>query len=260
LAAVLVLLPPSESKAPSRPGPPVDLAGLSFPALTATRVAVLDALTELAAGPDEDVARVLGLSSRQAGELARNRRLRTAGALPAAEVYTGVLYDALGLPTLGRAARVRADHTVLVASALWGLVGPADRIPPYRLAIGVRLPGVGPLARHWQAPLTRLLPAVTKDRLVLDLRSSPYAAAWRPRDAGLVVTARVLLASTRRTVSHFNKATKGRVTRALLTSGAEPATPKDLAVLLADLGFTAELTKPGGPGRPWLLDLLVDQV
>jgi len=50
---VLVLLPPSESKAPpAARGKPLDLAVLSFPALTATRERVLDAVAAVSAGPD----------------------------------------------------------------------------------------------------------------------------------------------------------------------------------------------------------------
>jgi hypothetical protein len=45
-------------------------------------------------------------------------------------------------------------------------------------------------------------------------------------------------------VSHFNKATKGRLVRALLTAGAAPRTPEALAAALRDLGFTVEADGP----------------
>ena len=61
-------------------------------------------------------------------------------------VYTGVLYDALGWGTLDAAARRRGNASLVVASALWGAVRFGDRVPPYRLSIGVDLAGVGPLA------------------------------------------------------------------------------------------------------------------
>jgi hypothetical protein len=41
-------------------------------------------------------------------------------------------------------------------------------------------------------------------------------------------------------VSHFNKATKGRIVRALLEAGAAPRTPAKLAEALRDLGWTVE--------------------
>lgn len=83
---------------------------------------------------------------------------------------------------------------------------------------------------------------------MLDLRSSVYAGAWRPRGevAARTATVRVLQVSVvdgverRSVVSHFNKATKGRLVRALLTSGARPRTPAALASDLRDLGFAVE--------------------
>ena len=72
--------------------------------------------------------------------------------------------------------------------------------------------------------------------------------AWKPRGelAGRTASVRVLQvtvvdgAERRSVVSHFNKATKGRLVRALLTSGARPRTPAALAGALRDLGFTVE--------------------
>ena len=48
----------------------------------------------------EDAVAMLGLSAGQAGEVEVDAGLRGAPAAPAAEVYTGVLYDRLGLPSL----------------------------------------------------------------------------------------------------------------------------------------------------------------
>ena len=50
----------------------------------------------------------------------------------------------------------------------------------------------------------------------------------------------------RRVVSHFNKATKGRLVRALLERGATPAQPAALADTITDLGWKVELGDPGG--------------
>ena len=80
---MLVLLPPSAGKTAPPSGPPVDFSALAYPQLTKLRRSLV---------------------------AAADRRLRTASAAPAAEVYTGVLYGQLGLPDLDRAAwdRVRS--------------------------------------------------------------------------------------------------------------------------------------------------------
>jgi cytoplasmic iron level regulating protein YaaA (DUF328/UPF0246 family) len=260
---VLVLLPPSEGKATAVRGRPVALDALSLPGLTSARAAVLDELVELCAGDADKAAEVLGLSPGLRGEVAKNAALRTAPALPAGELYTGVLYDALGVSTLEPSARRRARQSLLVFSGLWGAVRLTDRVPSYRCSMAVRLPGVGGLAAYWKPVMDQVLPEAADGGLVLDLRSSAYAAAWKPRgeEAARTATVRVLQVSVvdgverRAVVSHFNKATKGRLVRALLTAGARPKTPAALAEALRDLGFTVETAGPGGR-----LDVLVRDI
>jgi hypothetical protein len=48
----------------------------------------------------------------------------------------------------------------------------------------------------------------------------------------------------RAVVSHFNKATKGRIVRALAESGAEPASIGDIVGTLRDLKYTVEERQP----------------
>ena len=125
---MLILLPPSEGKAPTNGGTPFDVEELSTPALNRTRVRVRDALVKLCSGREARARQVLGISARQTDELDRNRELADARALPVSEVYTGVLYAALDYPSLTATARKRADRWVLVSSALWGVVRLDDEI------------------------------------------------------------------------------------------------------------------------------------
>lgn len=259
---MLVLLPPSEGKASSGRGASLKLESLSLPGLTEARQAVLNELVELCGG-DEDKARdVLGLSEGLRGEVAKNVGLLSAGARPAGEIYTGVLYDALDLASLDAAAKKRAARSLLVFSGLWGAVRVNDRIPSYRCSMGVKLPGLGALGAHWRAPMARVLPEAAGDGLVLDLRSSAYATAWKPKGevAGRTATVRVLHAPTRKVVSHFNKATKGRIVRSLLTAGAAPKDPAELVEALRDLGYEVEVEAPARAGKAWTLDVLVAEI
>lgn len=283
-----VLLPPSEGKADpgqgARSSPagarggapadaPVDLAALSLPGLTAARQAVLTELTGLCAA-DEDKARAaLGLSGRQRGEVTKNAGLATAPARPAAAVYTGVLYDALGHATLSAAARRRAGAALWIFSGLWGVVRPEDRIPSYRCAVGARLPGTGGLAAFWRRPMAGVLGEALAGEaagpgggLVLDLRSAAYAAMWRPagEQARRTVTVRVLRSTVtdgvekRSVVSHFNKAAKGRIVRDLLEADARPASAGELAEALRDLGHRVEEGPDGD--APRRLDVVVTEL
>jgi cytoplasmic iron level regulating protein YaaA (DUF328/UPF0246 family) len=265
---VLVLLPPSEGKAVGGEGDPLDLRTLSLPGLGEARHRVLDELVALC-GADEEKARdVLGLSEKLRGEITKNARLYTAPARPAAEIYTGVLYDALALAALSAPAAQRAAESLLIFSGLWGAVGAGDRIPSYRCSAGVRLPALGPLGAYWREPLAAVLPEAAGTGLVLDLRSTAYAQMWKPKGelAERTVAVRVLQSSVvdgvekRSVVSHFNKATKGRIVRALLEDGSQPRTPAELTEALRGLGYLAEEPAEVRKGRPRTVDVVVSEL
>ncbi|MGH3448432.1 MAG: YaaA family protein, partial [Nocardioidaceae bacterium] len=203
---------------------------------------------------------VLGLPPGLAGEVDRDASLPDAPTATASRIYTGVLYDALGIGTLTPSAKSRAARWLLTTSALFGLVRPGDRIPAYRLAGDVTLPGLGTVGSLWRQPLAEVLEAEANSRLVVDLRSGMYAGFWRPSKAAGrgVVGLRVLQeADGRRTVvSHFNKATKGRIVRELLESGAKPRSPAGLADHLSGLGWQVEPT----PAKPNAYDVVVREL
>ena len=213
---MLVLLPPSETKASADEGDPLDLAALSFPTLTRTRRALLREVARLSRREPAAMSKALGLTPRQSGELVRNRSLVTAPALPALELYTGILYDNLGYPSLRGRARRRADESLLVCSALFGLLRPTDAVPPYRLSGGTVVPGVGGLAPVWRPVLEPLL---VGQGFIVDLRSGDYAKLARVPGS---VHVRVLRddRGRRTVVSHDNKWTKGLLARALCVDGA----------------------------------------
>ena len=234
---MLVLLPPSETKHSGGDGPSLDLHSLTAPVLTPVRAELVEALVGLA--HDVPASRAaLGLSAAQDDEIARNAALRTSPTLPALARYTGVLYDALDVRTLTRAQRACAGRRLAVASALFGLVGGDDPVPAYRLSAGSSLPGRPSLRALWRPVLSPVLGGF--DGLVVDLRSSAYAAlAPAPRS----VTVRVVSErpdGVRAVVSHSSKAHKGRLARLLATTTAEPDDVGRLHRLLRRAGLHVE--------------------
>jgi len=256
---VLILLPPSEGKAQPRRGKPVDPG--SGPLADARRD-VREALVDLCRGPEEDAVRVLGLSPGQMDDVRRNARLSELPSAAAERIYSGVLYEALGLTTLDPPAHRRALARVAIVSSLYGLVRPAERIAPYRLGGGVTLPRLGGVAAHWRRHLDPVVRDLAGRGLIVDLRSTTYAAFWRPAAdlARRVVTVRVLheVKGRRQVVSHFNKATKGRLVRAVLEDGRDPRTPSAFATLLIDHGWHVELGSDSTTGSQ--LDVVVTEL
>ena len=203
---MLVLLPPSQGKASPERGRRAGLSTLVYPRLREPRERLIDAVD-----PD----------------------LRTAPAIPAAELYTGVLFAALGLADL-------PWDDVLIASALWGVVRPGDRIPAYRLDMTAKPPGIGGLAAYWREPLRRSLP----DRgLVLDLRSGSYAAAWQPRRAGRLAVRGFTEApdGSRKVITHMAKRVRGEVARLVLQAGGAEH-PQEVAEIAGEAGLRVELS------------------
>lgn len=233
---MLILLPPSETKAAGGDGGPLDVESLSWPELTPTRRKLLDAVVELAA--DVPASRkALGLTANQDAEVARNAALWSSPTAPALSRYTGVLYDALGAGGFTRHELARAERRLAVASALFGLVRPADRIPVYRLSGGSTIPGTGTLRRLWRPVLEPVL--ATLPEPLLDLRSGDYAAL---APCARACTVRVV-DSGGRTISHFNKAYKGRLAAALVRAPREPSTLRGVISTAARAGL--ELRRTG---------------
>lgn len=254
---MLILLPPSEGKTPAATGPVLDPSRLHFPLLAEPRSLVLKALA--GASRAGDALEVLGVGPTLAAEVQRNVGLETAPCAPAHRVYTGVLYDALDYPSLPAGARLRAEDAVLVMSALWGAIGFADPIPAYRLSMSVRLPETGRLGAFWKQHLTGVLDEYAGNSLVVDCRSSTYAAAWSP-DAQHTAAVNVfqMRRGERKVVSHFAKHTRGELARhLLLRGGTEPATPQELLEAAREK-WEAELVAPAGR-KPYQLNIILPE-
>ncbi|MBP2414168.1 cytoplasmic iron level regulating protein YaaA (DUF328/UPF0246 family) [Arthrobacter stackebrandtii] len=253
---MLILLPPSEGKTPAGAGVPVDLAALSFPELTDARQEVAEALA-LVSGREDALAK-LGVGASLVHEVSRNTRLAHEPAAPAHSIYTGVLFDALGYQSLTPAQRRKADSAVVVVSGLWGAVGFADSIPAYRLSMSVGLPGLGKLASYWKPKLAAAVAGHAEGHLLVDCRSSSYAAAWVP-DPARTVSVNVFTErdGVRKVVSHFAKHTRGELARHLIVRrGKAPETPAQLAKAAAEK-WTVELV-PGTARKAHSLNIILE--
>ncbi len=225
--APVILLPPSETKAPGGRRPPWQPGTGALPGLDGARARVLAALgDEMAIAPT----------------------------MRAIDRYTGVLYGQLDWPSLSSEARRLGSRTVLIASGLWGMSAPADPIPHYRLKMSANLAPLGKLSTWWRPQLTAALADHLAGRLVWDLLPAEHSAAWRPDDMALArrVTVR-FLDRNGRTVSHWNKLLKGALVRHLLTE--RPGGPEDLAAWEHPSGYRVDTAASRLDDDPALLVL-----
>lgn len=251
-----LLLPPSESKRPGGRGRPLATRGLTGP-LAATRSVLIDALQRLLAGDPAAATAALQLPPGVARDaLAANAAVTSAPTMAALRRYTGVVYDALGYGSLPPAARRVADRSVLIFSGLWGVVRGDEPVPDYRVPAKASLPGIGVAGSTWRPVLAAAMPALLGDGLVVDLRSTDYAAMWRPPRERDVVTVRVLSPLPRGglgVVSFPSKHGKGVLARALLAAAAHGARPETIDDVAA--AWLAAGGRDAGQPRPGHLDL-----
>ena len=200
---------------------------------------MLDAVVDLCSTSPSRSLGALGITAKQTSLVDMNAKLRVAPTAAAIDLYSGVLYEALNLPAMTAAVRTRAEAHIAIASALWGLVRPGDRIPAYRFSADSRIPGFPTLQQIWGEPVGTAIGA--EKGLIIDMRSGAYEklAPIPTSCAQRAVSLRILQDrnGTISVVSHHNKATKGRLTATLLSRAAEPRSVDQLCVMLREHGY-----------------------
>jgi cytoplasmic iron level regulating protein YaaA (DUF328/UPF0246 family) len=254
---VLIILPPSETKLPPPEGGlPLQLDRLSFPSLTAMRERVMDALVATSLRPD--ALRRLRVRPSLTGEVARNEHLRDLPTRPAVHTYAGPLYEGLAAASWSSHIEKRAARQLVIVSALWGALRPADHIPPYRLHVCAGLVGMDRLEPAWRTLLPPILTDAAAQRgPVLDLRSRVYQAVGRPGgldDQTVTLRIRPSPGGSAHIGDVIAKRVRGEAASHLLSSEADPEDPLDIADLLA-MRWSLELDPPAGRNRTWTITL-----
>ena len=165
--------------------------------------------------------------------------------LPAINVYTGVLYQALDWASLSAAARKRGASAVVIISAKYGAVRPDQLIESYKEKID---------NKAMRKPVAKVLDAI-KTELIVDCRSSTYKTVWHsPVDKTVEVRISTVVDGVRTVVTHMSKKTRGEITRWLLQSRSAPKTPEDLYAIVSEK-YPCALTPSDGV-EPWVLEVI----
>jgi uncharacterized protein len=162
----------------------------------------------------------------------------------AIEVYTGVLYVALGWSTLTKAQQKLGQSWIAIISAKYGAVRPMDLIEPYKEKINNELmrPMVG-------ATLNSI-----STELIIDCRSSTYQTVWQaPIEKTIEIKVFTTVDGHKKVLTHMSKKTRGEVTRHILLTGQEIKTPEQLQEIVSQ-GFNCILIEPT-ENEPWALEV-----
>lgn len=247
---MLFLLPPSETKEVGGSPLSISQVALTFGGLNSARDAVYEALKALCEQPEE-AAKVLKLGKKQLDQIDINLAVQKAPTMPAIHRYTGTLYDAIhgrglkGTPTehnqITPAMFERANHTLLIQSALFGLIPATNLIPNYRLSGTTNLPGIS-LKDVWSTahePIWQRL----EDGPIIDLRSKAYAELAPIPDGVEHYWVEVLDSSSGKALNHFNKKGKGQLINAVLSAKVAPKTINDLKKIAKSNALRLEESK-----------------
>jgi hypothetical protein len=219
---VHLLLPPSEGKTRGGRGRSLRTRRADESPLGTARSATVAALLELmSSDPDAAAGALLLPAGIAAGALATDARVLDSPTTPALRRYAGVVYDGLDYAAMTATERRIADRACLIFSGLFGVVRGDEMVPDYRVPAKAVLPGLGVAGTYWRPVLTDLFPALLRRGLVVDLRSSDYAAMWRPdrATAERVLAVRVLSPAPRggyAVISYNSKFAKGRLAAELV--------------------------------------------
>lgn len=224
---MLFLLPPSESKAKGA------YSGARENVLSVSQVA-------LAFG-------TLGDARKAAADLLEDKSILAAPTMMAIDRYTGTLYGAIhgrGLKGsvnefahLSDEAVKRAKETILIQSALFGLIPATGLIPNYKFSATPKLKAI------WSEPHQAIFRRLRG--IIIDMRSKQYGAlAPIPEDVESYYLDVVLEAAdgTRSSMNHFNKKSKGELIHAVLNAKQQPETIADLRRIAKKAGFGLEQT------------------
>lgn len=181
---MLVLLSPAKSLDYETPLDPAVSALATRPAFVPQAAALVDVLK--ARSPAE-IASLMNLSDSLAvlnvGRYAAWRRTFTdRNSRPAALAFDGDVYGGLDARSLGVDDLRWAQSHVVILSGLYGALRPLDRLQPYRLEMGTRLPTAGAkdLYGYWGDTIARHLNQRLrgdKAPVVVNLASQEYFKA-----------------------------------------------------------------------------------
>jgi uncharacterized protein len=251
---MLYLLSPAKSLDYETPTPrPV--AALATDPLFIDRSAELIALMRERSAAQ--VAEMMGLSSSLAAlnverYTAWSSRFTHANSKPAALAFDGDVYGGLRAPELGLADLRWAQKHLVILSGLHGVLRPLDRLQPYRLEMGTRLPNAHgkDLYAYWGDTIAQYLnerAAQDATPVIVNLASTEY---FHAADRRKVLTPRVIECvfedwknDRYKVISFFAKRARGLMARHAITQRI--ATPAGLKKFDAEgYRFEAAVSKP----------------
>lgn len=233
---MLYLLSPAKTLDYDTPTPAALQRRATEPAFTARAAELIDVLARLAPA---QVAQLMDLSDTLAAlnvgrYAAWSPRADAGNSRPAVLAFNGDVYEGLDARTLKAADLAWAQEHLVILSGLYGALRPLDRLQPYRLEMGTKLPTARgrDLYAYWGDAIAEYLnerQAGERAPVIVNLASQEYfRAAGRPALRARVVECvfEEAKAGGWKVVSFFAKRARGMMARWAIQERV--ATPKKL--------------------------------
>ncbi|SFV50107.1 UPF0246 protein YaaA [hydrothermal vent metagenome] len=210
-----ILLAPSETKKSGGESPFL-LDNLSFSLLNKHRKAILHRYINILQKNDiSQLGKMFGLK-KESDILYHNRDIVNEPAMKAIERYTGVAFDYLDYDNLPNDSKEYIDSNVIIFSNLFGPIKADDLIPEYRLKQGESIGDIK-VDKFYREHSAHIIEEYLQDEEILDLRAIYYNKFYKPTKE--YTTLKFIKGG--RVVSHWAKAYRGVVLRAIAKSGVE---------------------------------------
>ncbi len=211
-----ILLAPSETKRAGGSGA-FELQKLLFETLNPIRKKILDKYVDILRSNDtKALSKMFGLKKQSDILYHASKNILGDPVMRAVERYTGVAFDHLDYPSLDKSAREYLHKNLIIHSNLFGFLRSDDLIPEYRLKQGEPV-GELIVEKLYREMGTSLMDEYLKGEDILDLRAGFYDRFYKPSRPYTVLK----FLKGDKVVSHWAKAYRGLVLRAIAQSGTE---------------------------------------
>jgi len=210
-----ILLAPSETKK-SGGDKRFTIDDLSFKPLSRDRKILLHRYINILQKNDtSQLAKMFGLK-KESDILYHNRDITNELTMKAIERYTGVAFDYLNYTYLSDKAKEYIDNNVIIFSNLFGPIKANDLIPEYRLKQGESIDDIK-VDRFYKEHSTHLIEEYLQSEDILDIRAIYYNKFYKPTTNYTTLK----FIKDAKVVSHWAKAYRGIVLKAIAESGVE---------------------------------------
>ncbi len=203
-----ILFSPSEAKISDSLYGQIDKKDFLFEDLYEKRVYILQKYQEFVENAnDNELQKLFGLKDISTYKA---QNIFTSKTLKAIQRYSGVGYEYLKYNTLNKDAQIFLDNNLIIFSNLFGPILAKTNLPYYKLKQGEKLNGFK-IEDFYKQNFSAALDEYLKDEFIIDLRAGFYEKFYKPKKK--YITMKFIKNS--KTVSHWAKAYRGKVVRAL---------------------------------------------